>query len=172
MKLKSVLRVSAIALVAGFLPVAAHAVTQTVTANIAFGTPITFGGTPAIQFGTVRALTAETYNIDTAGTVTANTSPTNILYGTTSAASMTISGSTTQAINITANNYQANGNVTPSAAVCRYNAGTAAACSTLTAQTAPGASTALLVGVTVAATAVPIDGATAAPTFDIVVVYN
>ncbi len=152
---------------------AAHAATQTVTANVAFDTPLSIGGTPTIDFGTVRANTTETYNVSTAGTLTAVGSSANILYGTASAAALTITGSTTQAIDITANNYTAVDGSTPSAAVCDYASGGSVACTTLTGVAAPGASTTLAVGVQLDVTNTNnAAGDTDAPTFDIVVTYN
>jgi hypothetical protein len=146
--------------------------TQTVTVNMAFDTPVSITGTPTIQMGTVQAGVAETYTISTAGLVTAAGNSTRILYGSKSAANLTIIGSLTQAISINANNYNANGNVTPSAATCNYNSTGSAGCSTLTTVAAPGAGKTLLVGVTAAASSAPSAGATASPTFDIVVTYN
>ncbi len=144
---------------------------QSVTANIAFETPLTITKNNDINFGMVQAAQAGTYTIDTVGTVTASGGGVS-LGGTQNAGNLTIAGSATQTIDILADNYAANGGVTPSAATCAYSGGAAAACS-LTTQTAPGAGgRTLLVGVQVVADGTQAAGATAAPTFDVTVSYN
>lgn len=160
------LAAAAIALV----PVSAMAVTQTITANIAFDTPLTITPGNNIRFGTVSAGVADVYTIDTAGSVT-NPGAGQELYGTQGAGDVSISGSTTQAINISAGTYTANGGVTPSAATCAYGIGTPGPCS-LTAQAAPAGGTTLLLGVTATVDGTQAAGATAAPTFVLTVVYN
>lgn len=149
----------------------AFAVTQSVTANIAFDTGISITKNNDADFGTVQALTAETYTLSTAGAVTAAGSG-QIIGGTPAAASLTIVGSTTQAIDIAVNNYSAAaGGVTISNATCNYDSGGSGSCA-LTAAAAPGAGKTLLVGLDAAVDATPIAGASATPTFDVVVTYN
>ena len=149
----------------------AGAVTQSVTANIAFDNAITLTKNSDINFGIVRAATADTYTITTAGVVTAGGGATNLLGGTLAAGNITIAGSSTQTVAISAGSYVANNGVTPSAATCAYNGGAAAACS-LTAQAAPAAGKTLLVGVQVSASGAQAAGTSAAPTFVITVIYG
>ncbi|MES2906891.1 MAG: DUF4402 domain-containing protein [Pseudomonadota bacterium] len=157
-------------LVVGLFTSAAFAVTQSVTANIAFDTALTLTKNADINFGRVKAATADTYTINTAGTVTAAGSG-QYLGGTTAAGNITIAGSTTQTINVSVGNYTANGGVTPQSATCAYNGGGAAACS-LTGVAAPGAGKTLLLGVQAVVDGSQAAGTTAAPTFDVTVVYN
>lgn len=168
-KISSRLVLAALCVVA--VPFSANAATQSVTANMAFDSPVSLTPVQDIDFGTVAAGTAETYVIDTAGTVTAGTAS-NILYGSTQAGEITVSGSTSQQVDISAGNYTANGGVTPSAATCKYGAGSEVACNTLTGATAPGASTTLLIGVSATSNTSPTAGGSAAPTFDITVAYQ
>jgi hypothetical protein len=151
-------------------PFAAIAATQSVTANIAFDTPLTMTKNFDISFGTVAALTAGTYTISPAGVVTPSGGGV-VLYGTPQAGDIDIAGSATQAINISVGSYTANNGVTPSAATCSYDGGVAGACS-LTAQAAAGAGTNLLVGVQVVADGTQAAATAAAPTFVVTVVYN
>jgi hypothetical protein len=152
------------------VPVSAMAVTQTITANISFDTPLTITPGNNIRFGTVSAGVADVYTIDTAGNVT-NPGSGQELYGTQGAGDVSIAGSTTQTINISVGTYTANGGVTPSAATCAYGAGPAGPCS-LTGQTAPGAGTTLLLGVTATVDGTQAAGSSAAPTFVLTVVYG
>ena len=84
---------------------------------------------------------------------------------------MTIAGSATQTIDINVNNYVADKGVTPSAATCAYDGGGSAPCS-LASLAAPGSGKPLLVGITVAVDGTQTTGATAAPSFDVVVNYH
>jgi hypothetical protein len=157
-----------------FASYGAMAATQSVTANITFDTALSLVKNFDINFGYVTALQANTYKIDTAGavTVTGGAGTGVWLGGTPVVGNIAITGSTTQTINITASNYVANNGVTPLLATCKYGAGAEAACSTLTAQAAPGASTTLLIGVSVSASGTQAAASAAAPTFDIVVTYT
>ncbi len=149
----------------------AYAATQTLSANVTFVTPISFTSPVNVEFGYITTgASGRTFTIDTTGTVGGASALTDYLNGA-SAGSVNIVGSATQAIDITAGNYVANGGVTPSAAVCAYDGGAEGAC-TLTNQAAPGAGKALLVGLQIDTTGTSNDGDTAAPTFDIVVTYN
>lgn len=152
------------------VPYAAMAVTQSVTANIAFDTPLSITKNADINFGTVKAGVNDTYTITTAGVVTAAGAGQTIS-GTPAAGNLTIAGSTTQVIDISTGSYTANNGVTPSNATCAYNGGSAGACS-LTSQAAPGAGKTLLLGVDATVAGSPAAGATAAPTFVVTVVYH
>jgi hypothetical protein len=169
---RNLIKTGALALSIIAIAGSAYAVTQTVTANIAFDTAITITPVNDIDFGTVEALSATTYVINTADTVSVSAGTGQLLGGTPASGELTIIGSTTQLIDITANNYVANAGVTPSAATCAYNGGAAAACTSLTGVAAPGAGKTLLLGVTAAADGTQAANSTAAPTFDIVVAYN
>lgn len=150
---------------------AALAATQSVTANIDFDTALALTKNQDIEFGIVKAAQSGTYTISTAGVVTP-TSGGEVIGGTPQAADITIEGSATQTIDITANNYAAENGVTPSAATCSYDGGAEAACTTFSNQAAPDTGTTLLVGVQVVADGTQTASETATPTFDIVVTYN
>ncbi len=162
--------------VAGMLcnATSAFAATQSVTANISFDVAITLTKNSDIAFGYVTALQANSYTITTAGVVTTSGGAgTGVpLGGTKTAGNITVAGSTIQTVDISAANYTANAGVTPSAAMCAYNGGAAAACNTLTAQAAPAAGKTLLIGVTVTADGTQAANTSAAPTFDIIVNYT
>lgn len=151
--------------------VGASAATQSVTANIAFDTALSITKNSDINFGVVKALTADTYTITTAGVVTAGGGAGNILSGTPTAGNLTIVGSATQLIDISVGSYTANNGVTPSAATCAYNGGGAGACP-LTGVAAPGAGKTLLLGAQVAASGAQAAGTSAAPTFVVTVLYQ
>ncbi len=168
-KLLSVLALTAL------VPAAAYSATQSVTANIAFDTALTITKVNDIEFGTVKALTTGTYTIDTADAVTAGAGGV-WLYGTPASAEITIAGSSTQTLNIGAGNYSgASNGVTASAATCNYNGGGEVDCNhaSLNTAAAPAAGKTLMVGVlATVAGGTQAAGTTAAPTFDITIVYN
>lgn len=149
----------------------AMAATQSVTANIAFDTAISLTKNADINFGSVAALTAGNYTIDTTGAVVAAGGGV-WLFGTPAAADITVAGSTTQTIDIVANNYAADNGVTPSDATCSYNGGAEAACGTLSGVAAPGAGKTLLIGAKVTVDGTQASGTAETPTFDIVVTYT
>ena len=161
----------AILSLAGLLSHEAWAATQSVTANIAFDTPLSMNKTSDIDFGTVTASNASTYRISTAGAVSTVTGTGTSISGSPHAASITLSGSSSQLMNISAGLYTANNGVTPSNASCAYNGGASGACSIIGAA-APGAGKTLLVGVDVAADGTQAAGTSAAPTFTITAVYQ
>ena len=148
----------------------AMAATQSVTANLAFDAPLTLTKTSDINFGTVSAGVASTYTITTTGTVTATGSG-QTLYGTKTAASITIAGSATNTVNISVGGYTAQGGVTPANATCAYNGGAAGSCSIATG-VAAGAGKTLLIGADAIVDGTQIAGATATPSFTVTVVYN
>jgi len=149
----------------------AWAATQSVTANIAFDTPLTLTKTADINFGTETAANASTYQITTAGAVTTTVGTGAYLYGATNAGSITIVGGT-DTVAISVGGYTANNGVTPSNASCAYNGGAAVTPCSYAAGAAPGAGKTLLVGVTVAADGTQAAGTSAAPTFTVTVVDN
>lgn len=102
-----------------------------------FDSPVTATlNNSGINFGTVYNA-ACTYTINTSGTVTTSSgAPCGYLSGTTAAADITIAGSATQGITISAGSYSADRGVTPSNAKCKYDNGSEGSCS-ITA-TAPG----------------------------------
>jgi hypothetical protein len=149
----------------------AYAATQSVTADIAFDTPLTLTPVANIQFGTVKAAQVGTYVISTAGAVTPSAGGV-WLYGTPSAGQLTVAGSTTQTITISTGSYVAQGGITPSAATCKYGAASAAACDGGLSVAAPGSGTTLLLGVQAVSDVTPAAGATATPSFTVTAVYN
>lgn len=152
----------------------ALAATQAVTANIAFDAAITLTKNADITFGTVQALTAGTYTIDTAAVVTPGGGGV-VLGGSPVAGDILIQGSATQTINISVGGYTAGGiggGVVPSAATCAYDSGAEAAC-TLNTQAAPtAAGKTLKVGVLVTVDALQTAGSVATPSFTVTVVYS
>ncbi|MGB9154521.1 MAG: hypothetical protein WCD70_15705 [Alphaproteobacteria bacterium] len=150
---------------------AAYAATQNVTANIKFDTPLSLTKNNDIQFGTVKAAQAGTYVISTSNVVTASSGGV-WLYGTPTAGSISVAGSTSTTVTVSTGSYAANGGVTPSAATCKYGAGAAVACDSGISVAAPGASTPLLIGVQVVADGSQAAGSTATPSFTVSVIYN
>jgi hypothetical protein len=150
----------------------AWAATQSVTANIAFDTPLNLTKTADINFGTETAANASTYQITTAGAITTTVGTGAYLYGATHAGSITIAGPTADTLAISVGGYTVNNGVTPSNASCAYNGGAAVTPCSYAAAVAPGAGKTLLLGVTVAADGTQAAGTTAAPTFTVTVVAN
>ena len=149
----------------------AMAATETVTANIEFAAPLILTKNSDIDFGTVSAGVADTYTINTSGTVTAAGSG-QTLGGVPTAGDITVSGSSTQVVDISVGNYTANNGVTPQNATCSYNGGSEVSCNSLTGVAAPGSGTTLLLGVQAVVNGTQASGTTAAPTFDVTVVYQ
>jgi hypothetical protein len=146
------------------------AATQTITASIKFETALTLLNKTDISFGYAQASQPGVYTISPSGALT--TANNGVwLGGDTHAGSMTIAGSTTQAINIAVNNYVPSNGVTPSAATCSYNGSSSAPCS-LSSQSAPGTGKPLLIGVTLSVDGTQQIGTSATPAFDIVVTYD
>ena len=150
----------------------AWAATQSVTANIAFDSPVTLNKTADINFGTETALNASTYHITTAGAVTTTVGTGAHLYGATNAGSITIAGPAADTLAISVGGYTVNNGVTPSNASCAYDGGAAVTPCSYAAAVAPGAGKTLLLGVDVAADGTQAAGTTAAPTFTVTVVGN
>jgi uncharacterized protein DUF4402 len=150
----------------------AWSATQSVTANIRFDTPLSLNKTADIDFKTVTAGQANTYTISPAGATSVSGAGSGaFLFGTPNAASITVSGSTTQTLNISVGGYTANNGVTPANATCKYGAAAAGSC-TIPAAASPGAGTVLLVGADAAVNGTQAAGTTAAPTFTLTIVYN
>jgi hypothetical protein len=170
MNIKKVFAGLSIAALALVMTPEAWSATQSVTANIRFDTPLTLNKTADIDFGSVQAGVADTYTISPTG-ATSHSGSGAYLFGSPHAASITVSGSSTQTLNISAGSYTASTHVTPSNATCKYGAAAAGSC-TIPAAAAPGAGTTLLVGVDAAATAATTAGTTEAPTFTLTIVYN
>lgn len=148
----------------------ALAATQSVTANIAFDTPLALTKNLDIEFGVVKAGVTGTHTISTAGTVTDGGSAV-WLSGSPHAADITIAGSATQTIDISVGGYTANESATPSNATCDYDGGGSGSCS-LSAAAAPGAGKTLLVGVRLTLDGTAVAGDSSTPSFTITVVYS
>lgn len=147
-----------------------QAATQSVIANIAFDMPLAITKNNDIDFGLVAAARSGTYVISPTGTVTASNGG-HALGGLQQGGSLTIAGSPTQAIDISAGNYAAHAGVIPSAATCLYDNGAAAPCA-LASQAAPDKGKPLLIGVTVTVDGSQKTGDYAAATFDVIVNYH
>jgi Domain of unknown function (DUF4402) len=148
----------------------AFAATQSVTASVAFDTPLTINKVADIEFGTVKGGVSGTYTINTGATISTGGSAV-WLSGTPAAGNLSIVGSATQTIAISVGSYNADHGVTPGSATCAYNGGGAGACS-LSGQAAPGGGKTLLLGVTATVDGSQAAGDTAAPTFVVTVVYS
>ena len=173
--MKKILLVSAALASSALIATGASAATQSVSAGVNFISPLAISNVVNANFGSVTAGVASTkYVLDTSGNVTVASGPGIVVTGAKNAASFTISGSSTQTINISAGSYTANGGVTPSAATCKYGAGTAAACTAAAFSTAaaPAAGTTLAMGLTITTTGNETGGTTANPSFTMTVVYN
>ncbi|MBI3441666.1 MAG: DUF4402 domain-containing protein [Proteobacteria bacterium] len=168
MKTKQSLRLLATAALL-FSSTGAMAITQSVTANIAFDSPLTMTKVSDISFGTVKAGVADTYTISTAGAVT-NSGSGQWLSGTKTAGNVTLAGSTTQTVNISVALGSANGGVSLANATCAYNGGGSGSC-TINGAAAPGTGKTLLLGVDAVVDGTQVAGNTAAPTMTVTVVY-
>jgi hypothetical protein len=142
--------------------------TKTVTATIKFDTPLTLTKVADIDFGTVST-TDDAWTISTAGVVS-HTGAGVQLYGTTARGNYTVSGSTTQAINITTANLVAGAHTTLSALKGDYG-GAGSAAFPINGALHPGASTTIFLGATVT-TSGAVSGTTETPTFDLTVIYQ
>lgn len=141
------------------------------SAGIGFQPTITITKNNDIDFGTVMR-GACTYTINTSGTVSGNPSGTcYTLSGTPVAGNLTIRGSSSQTITISAGSYTAASTVTPSAATGKYNNGSEVSfpMNNVTAPTSGGKTLLLGVTLTTAGTETPLT--TYQPTFTITVVY-
>ncbi len=147
----------------------AQAGTLSTTCNIGVDVALSITLNSHINFATVKAGTADTYTISTAGAVSHAGSGAE-LYGTPAAGNLTIVGSTTRTINISAGNYGSNNGVTLQSATCDYNSGGSGTCA-LNGVAAPGAGKTLLLGVQAVVDGTQTAGTSAAPTFDVTVVY-
>ena len=110
--------------------------TSTITASMSFETLLSLTNLSGANLGYLMAEQAGTYTLSPAGGVTASGGGT-WLGGLAQPASLTVVGSTTQGISISATNYISANGVTPSNATCSYDGGAAAACS-LNGLAAPG----------------------------------
>jgi hypothetical protein len=158
-------------LAAALLVCSAHAATLSVTANVAFETPLTLVQDAAINFGTLKAATSGTYVIDTNGRVT----PSNggaLVGGTPAPGQITITGSSTQAISIGTSAFSADRGVTLSAASCNYDGTMIANCDGAGLPAPGGPGKILKLGATITADGTQAAGTTAAPAFVLSVVYN
>jgi len=165
-------RISLAMLLGMVLTGVAYAATQTVNATIRFLTPITFGVVTAVDLGDWQAgASGRNFQVDTTGTA-GGVSVADYITGAT-AGNVDIIGTASSTIDIVANNFVANGSVVVSGAPCKYGAAAATTCdgAGIVGAAAPGAGTNLLLGATVDTSTIHVDGATATPTFDIVVSY-
>ena len=147
-----------------------YASTQSVTAALTFDAALTISDATGIDFGSLLAQQEGTYTILPTGELSASNGGV-VLGASAQAGSITISGSTTQAIDISAENYSSSQGVTPSDATCLYDGGTVMPCD-LDSAAAPGTGKILLVGLTVDVDGTQEVNSTATPTFDIVVNYH
>jgi hypothetical protein len=150
----------------------AMAATQSVTANIAFDTVLSLSKVTDIDFGVVKAGVTGTHVIAPGGTTVSDTGNAVWLSGSPHGGEITITGSATQTLTISAGSFVANESVTPSVAKCTYDGGGVDADCSMATQAAPGGGKTLLVGVTVTLDGSASAGDTSQPTFVITVVYT
>lgn len=150
---------------------AVYAATTTVTATIKFVSDLTITQNTAPNLGYVQAATAGVYTLSTAGTVTPSGGGVT-QGGPAAAGNYTIRGSASQAITISTSGYTASGASTPSAATCKYGAGSEVACTSVAGAAPTTTGTTLLVGLTVTTTNAGTDGTTNTPSFSLTVVYQ
>lgn len=153
----------------------AYALSQSMTAAVTFIAPLAVSSISNPSFGKLAANAGATvYTLNTSGSVSVVSGTGEALGGSPAAGSMSISGSSSQTIDISASNLTDDGNVTPSAVTCLYGSGTEIPCNdtSLNTATAPGGGKTLKVGLTITTSGNEADGDTAAPSFDITVVYN
>lgn len=148
----------------------AVSVTQSVTAHINFDTPVSLTKNSDINFGTLSSGTADTYTITSTGAVTA-AGPGAHVSGSTTAGDITIVGSATQTIDISAGNYTSDNGVTLQNATCSYDGGAAGPCAITGAQAPSGSGKSLLIGVQAVTDGTQTAGTSAAPGFTISVTY-
>lgn len=151
----------------------AYAATTTVTSTIKFITDLSVTEVTPPNFGYAKAGAAGTYILKTDGTIDAASTGTPE-GGTLAAGDYTITGSASQAINISVGNYVADGASTPSAATCNYNSAGEVPCTdaSMTGAAAPGAGTDLKLGLTVTAAGGSTDGEVDHPKMDLTVLYQ
>lgn len=152
-------------------PLTALSFTWSQTASVSFDRGLTVVKNSDMNFGTVSAGVATTYRLFTTGVVTVITGSGQFLYGTPVAGSITISGSSTQTINISAGTFVASNGVTLSTARCAYNGGAEGTC-TINAAAAPGAGKTLLIGVRAAVSGAQAAGTSATPSLTVSIVYS
>jgi len=154
----------------------AYAESQTMTAAVTFIAPLAISSVSQPTFGKLSAEVGETvYVLNTSGLVSVSSGPGVALGGSPAAGSMTISGSSTQTIDISASDLSNTaGGVTPSSVTCKYNGGDEVSCNddSLNTATAPGSGKTLKVGLTIKTAEGQDDGDEATPSFNITVLYN
>ncbi len=153
----------------------AYALTETMSASVTFIAPLAISSVTSPSFGKLSAdVDSTVYTLGTDGSVRVASGPGSALGGSPAAGSMTISGSSTQTIDISSGNLMSDGGIEPSAVMCKYGSGSEVSCNdtSLNTASAPGGGTVLKVGLTVTTTGAEADGDTAEPGFDITVVYN
>ncbi len=151
-------------------PIRVMPASQSISVNMAFDSTLMLTNKTDISFGIIKANQSGIYSISPSGSITV-TNDGLWLGGSQNAGSLTIVGSTTQAIDINVNNYVANNGVTPSEAICSYNGGASSPCA-LSSQAPPGNGKLLLLGLTINVDGSQSVGSTAAPSFDVVVNYH
>lgn len=166
-------KISVAALLGMAITGAAFAATQSgIVANIRFLTPLSFGAVTDVDMGDWQAgASGRVFQIDTTGAAGGADSADYISGAT--PGNVDILGSASATIDIVANNFVANGGVTITGVPCNYGGAGATTCdgAGISGAAAPGAGTNILLGATVQTSQIHADGATAAPTFDLVVTY-
>jgi hypothetical protein len=147
-----------------------YAASQYVGVHMLFANALNITNVAPISFGTLLAGHAGTFVLSSQGVVT-GTDQNAILGGATAAGSMTISGSPTQSISISAANYSSDNGVTPSEATCSYDGGSESLCD-LEGLVPPSSGKVLLLGVKIDVDGSQAIGTSAEPSFDVVVNYQ
>lgn len=159
----------AMGLTAVLIPSMAIAATQTMTVTVKFAEALTTKDVSELDFGVLKANTAAKYTLSPSGELKTRGKGA-LVGGTPKPGSITVVGSKTQNIDISAENYVTSNGVTPSNAYCAYDGGKARPCK-LTGVSAPGAGKVLMLGLDIDVSKF-VRGNVANPTFDVVVKYN
>lgn len=147
------------------------AATQNFTAKVQFSSPLTLTKVKDLDFGILKANQVGTYVLSTGGTVTPSGGGV-VIGGTPQAGELLVEGSSTQTLNVSTSTFVSHNGVRISEPTCSYGGGAEVPCDTLNGQTAPGAGETLLVGATIDVNGTQSTGTTAAPSFNVNVVYN
>jgi hypothetical protein len=172
MNIKNLMAGLSVAAIALMTVPSAWSASQSVTAHIAFDTPLNVSVNQNLDFGTVTAgVASTTYRVSTAAVISNVSGPGAPLYGTIKAGNVTISGSTTNSVNIAVSSSAAGTNgSTVGNFTCDYNSGGSGSC-TIATGAAPAGGKTLLIGADVTAPNIAA-GLTDAPSLTVTVNYN
>lgn len=149
----------------------AWAVTGSLNVSVAFQRNLAIEKIRDMDFGTLIAGRSAVYRVDIAGNVSTSGAG-MFLHGPTSPGEARISGSTTQAIDITSDNYTVDEGVEILGLRCVYDNQLERNCDVLNNRAAPGSGKSLLIAGRIFVDGTQVAGTVAKPTFDMVVMYH